>query len=61
MAANQNGFRFSARLNPLAIPALRLCSIASALIVFFLPFPNRPRADANTLRSDLTNPLSFNI
>jgi hypothetical protein len=56
---NQNGFLFSALLNPLAIPALRLCSIASGLILFFLPLPSLPSAAANTLRSDLTKPLSF--
>jgi hypothetical protein len=56
---NQKGFLFSLRLNPLAIPAWRLCSIASALILFFLPLPSLPKAAANTLRSDLTNPLSF--
>jgi hypothetical protein len=56
---NQNGFLFSARLNPLAIPALRLCSIASGLILFFLPLPSLPKAAANTLRSDFTKPLSF--
>jgi hypothetical protein len=55
----QKGFRFRLRLNPLAIPALRLCSIASALIVFFLPLPSLPKAAANTLKSDFTKPLSF--
>jgi hypothetical protein len=56
---NQKGFLFSALLNPLAIPALRLCSIASGLIVFFFPFPSLPKAAANTLKSDFTKPLSF--